>query len=58
MPGKRLASITPGRRRVYEALKRQGMSKERAAKIANAGKTASGRRALSRNAARRREEQG
>lgn len=34
MPGKKYASIK--RPRVYEALKRQGMSKTKAAKISNA----------------------
>jgi hypothetical protein len=58
MPGKRLASITPGRRAVYEALKRQGMPKARAAKVANAGKTAKQRSAMSRKAARTRARRG
>lgn len=35
MPGKKYASIK--RPRVYEALKRKGYSKEKAARIANAG---------------------
>lgn len=54
MPGKRLRSITPGRRSVYEALKKHGLSKTRAAKIANAGKTRKGRSAMGRKAARTR----
>ena len=54
MPGKRLKSITPGRRAVYEALKQHGLSKTRAAKIANAGKTRKGRSAMARKAARTR----
>ena len=54
MPGKRLRSITPGRRNVYEALKRSGLSKTRAAKIANAGKTARGRSRMARKASRTR----
>ncbi len=37
MPGKKMNSIKPGRRRVYEALKRKGYSKTKAAKIANSG---------------------
>ncbi len=54
MPGGRLKSITPGRRKVYEALKKQGLAKATAARIANAGKTLKGRRAMSRKAARTR----
>ena len=54
VPGKRLRSITPGRRNVYEALKRSGLSKTRAAKIANKGKTRKGRSAMARKAARTR----
>lgn len=42
MPGKKYASIK--RPAVYEALKRKGMSKTRAAKISNAMKTKRGRR--------------
>jgi 16S rRNA C967 or C1407 C5-methylase (RsmB/RsmF family) len=54
MPGNRLKSITKGRRSVYEALKKHGMSKRRAAKIANAGKTRAGRSRMARKAARTR----
>lgn len=36
MPGKKYASIK--RPRVYEALRKKGMSKERAAKISNGGR--------------------
>lgn len=54
MPGKRLKSITPGRRNVYETLKGKGMSKEMAARIANAGKTKAGRSRMARKAARSR----
>jgi len=54
MPGNRLRSITPGRRHVYEGLRKRGFSKARAAKIANAGKTKAGRRAMARKAARSR----
>lgn len=39
MPGRKYRSIK--RPRVYEALKRRGYSKTRAAKIANAGKSGS-----------------
>lgn len=54
MPGNRLKSITPGRRNVYEELKRKGMPKSKAAKIANAGKTKSGRSNMAKKAARSR----
>ena len=58
MPGNRLKSITPGRRDVYEKLKGKGMSKRKAARIANAGKTAGGRSAMARKAARTRKRKG
>jgi uncharacterized protein (DUF302 family) len=54
VPGKKLKSIAPGRRDVYEALKRQGMSKSTSAKIANAGKTRGGRSKMAKKAARTR----
>lgn len=54
MPGNRLRSITPGRRPVYEALRRQGMRKSVAAAIANAGKTKAGRSKMAKKAARSR----
>lgn len=53
MPGRRLSSITPGRRAVYERLKGK-MGKRKAARIANAGKTRAGRSAMARKAARTR----
>lgn len=43
--------ITPGRRKVYDALRDDGMSKKKAAKIANAGKTSSGRKRMAKKAA-------
>lgn len=58
MPGNRLKSITPGRRDVYERLKAKGMSKRKAARIANAGKTKAGRSAMARKAARTRRRRG
>lgn len=58
MPGKALKSITKKRRPVYEALKKSGMSKGRAARIANAGKTAKGRKRMARKAARTRKARG
>lgn len=36
MPGKKLKSIKPAGRKMYEGLKRRGMSKSQAAAIANA----------------------
>lgn len=51
MPGNKLKSITPGRRNAYEKMKASGLSKSSAARIANAGKTASGRKAMARRAA-------
>jgi hypothetical protein len=53
MPGNRLKSITPGRRKVYEALPKS-MSKRSRARIANAGKTRAGRSRMARKAARTR----
>lgn len=61
MPGKRsqrLRSIAANRQRVYEALKRRGMSKKRAARIANAGKTKLGRHLMAKKAARTRSRRG
>lgn len=54
MPGSRLRSITPGRRHVYERLKAKGMPKSKAARIANAGKTKTGRSRMAKKAARTR----
>lgn len=50
--------IAPGRRKVYEALRRQGKSKKLAAQIANAGKSAAGRRSMAKKAARTRKRRG
>lgn len=55
MPGKTHGGrITPGRTAVYEALRGNGMTKKSAARIANAGKTKAGRKAMARKAARHR----
>lgn len=54
MPGKRTRGITPGRVDVYEKLKAKGMSKRKAARIANAGKTKTGRSRMAKKAARTR----
>lgn len=51
---KRKGYIAPGRRDVYEALRRQGKSKRLSAQIANAGRTAAGRKRMARKAARSR----
>ena len=57
MPGNRLRSIVAGRRHVYEKLKER-YGKERAAKIANSGKTAKSRSKSARKAARTRKRRG
>ena len=54
MPGKRLKSITKGRRHAYESMKKSGLSKGMAARIANAGKTKAGRSRMAKKAARTR----
>lgn len=56
--GKREGYIAPGRRKVYDALRRRGFSKKKAAKIANAGKTKAGRSNMARKAARTRKARG
>ena len=53
MPG-RIRGITDSREQVYERLKKKGMSKKKAAKIANAGKTKAGRSRMAKKAARTR----
>lgn len=54
MPAGRLRSITKKRRGAYESMRKSGMSKESAARIANAGKTKKGRQRMARKAARTR----
>lgn len=54
MPAGRLRSIAKNRRKVYEALRRQGLSKAVSAKISNAGKTKAGRQRMARKAAKSR----
>jgi hypothetical protein len=56
--GGRHGNIPLSRSRVYEALRRKGMSKTRAAKIANAGVHKSGRKAMARKATRTRRARG
>lgn len=52
MPGKKYASIK--RPKVYEALKRAGFSKTKAAKISNAGTSKAKRSAMAKKAAKTR----
>ena len=52
--GGRHGNIPLSRSSAYEALRRQGMSKTKAAKIANAGKTFAGRSRMAKKAARTR----
>jgi hypothetical protein len=52
MPGNKLKSVAKGRRGVYEALRGKGFTKGKSAKIANAGKTKAGRKAMARKATR------
>jgi hypothetical protein len=52
MPGKKMRSIK--RPKVYEALKRKGMSKTMAAKISNAGTSRAKRSRMAKKAARTR----
>lgn len=56
--GKRKGYIAPGRRRTYDALRRKGMSKSKAARIANAGRTHAARSRMARKAARTRKRRG
>ncbi|RZT87475.1 hypothetical protein EV383_4400 [Pseudonocardia sediminis] len=56
--GNRKGYIAPGRRNVYDALRRQGASKSKAAAIANSGTTHAKRSASARKAARTRAARG
>lgn len=56
--GGRHGNIPRSRSRAYEALRRKGMPKSRAARIANAGITKAGRVAMARKAARTRKRRG
>lgn len=56
--GGRVRGIASGREDVYEALRDQGYSKERAARIANAGKTHADRVRMAEKAARTRARRG
>ena len=52
--GGRHGNVPVSRSRVYEALRRKGMSKKRAAQISHAGRTHVGRSRMARKAARTR----
>lgn len=56
--GGKHGNIPRSRSSAYEALRRKGMSKTRAAKIANAGITKAGRKVMARKAARTRKARG
>lgn len=55
---KKHGNIPLSRSKTYEALRRKGMSKRSAARIANEGKTKAGRSAMARKAARTRKRRG
>lgn len=52
--GGRYGFVYRTRQRAYRALRRKGMSKSKAARIANAGRTRAGRSRMARKGARRR----
>lgn len=52
--GGRKGYVAPGRHRAYKALRRKGMSKSKAARIANAGVSHTQRSRMARKAARTR----
>lgn len=54
MPGRKHGNIPVSRSSTYEALRKQGASKGKAARIANAGVTKAGRKGMARKAARTR----
>lgn len=54
MPAKKMKSIAANRRGAYESMRASGMSKSKAAAIANAGKTRQGRKAMGKKAAKSR----
>lgn len=56
--GGKYGYVTPGRHDVYRALRRRGYSKEKSARIANAGRTHGQRVAMARKAARTRKRRG
>jgi hypothetical protein len=56
--GGRHGFVYKARQKVYRALRRGGASKEKAARIANAGKTGAKRSAMARKAAKTRKKRG
>ena len=56
--GGRYGFVYKSRQRVYRALRRQGASKSKAARISNAGRTHIQRSAMARKAARTRKSRG
>jgi hypothetical protein len=56
--GGRHKHVVDSREDVYEALRRHGMSAEKAARIANAGRTHAARSLMARKAARTRKRRG
>ncbi|WP_438272380.1 DUF7218 family protein [Streptomyces bobili] len=56
--GGRWGFVCKSRQRVYAALRRKGMSKSRAARISNEGRTRAARSAMSRKASRTRQVRG
>jgi transcriptional regulator len=52
--GGKFGFVYKARQRVYLALRRKGYSQEKAARIANAGRTKAARKAMARKAARSR----
>jgi len=58
MPGRKHGNIPLSRSSAYEALRRQGASKSKAARIANAGVTRAGRSLMARKAAHTRSRRG
>lgn len=58
MPGRKHGNIPVSRSSVYEALRRQGASKGKAARIAQAGVTKAGRSSMAKKAAHTRSRRG
>jgi hypothetical protein len=56
--GGRWGFVYPTRQKAYRALRKQGMSKSRAAQISNEGRTHAGRSLMARRAARTRQAKG
>lgn len=56
--GGKFGYVVKSRQDVYRALRRQGASKSKAARIANAGRTSAARHSMARKAARTRKRRG